>query len=122
MNDWNTAAHDGAAMVIDMQHVMEDMQIDEEGYFELVAVFLDEVASIRESIARAPEAGRDSFTHVCHELGTTLGVLGAFRGQGLAQGFERALRAGEPVGLSVAAATLLRELDAVAQILTAGRA
>ncbi len=122
MNDWNTAAHDGAAMVIDMQHVMQDMQIDEEGYFELVAVFLGEVASIRESIARAPEAGRESFTRVCHELGTTLGVLGAFRGQGLAQGFERALRAGEPLALSVAAATLLHELDVVTQILTAGRA
>lgn len=122
MNDWNTAAHDGAAVVIDMQHVMQDMQIDEEGYFELVAVFLGEVASIRESIARAPEAGRESFTRVCHELGTTLGVLGAFRGQGLAQGFERALRAGEPLALSVAAATLLHELDVVTQFLAASRA
>lgn len=121
MNDLSAAALDPAATVIDMQRVMEDLQIDEEGYFELVAVFLGEVASIRDSIARAPEAGRESFIRVCHELGTTLGVVGATRGQRLAQALEGALRAGEPVGLSMAAATLLRELDVVAHILMAVR-
>jgi hypothetical protein len=35
----------------------------------------------------------------------------------LARDIERALRAGEPVDLPMAAASLLRELEAVAQIL-----
>ena len=117
MNDLNAAAPDSAAMVIDMQHVIEDLQIDEEGYFELVDVFLDEVAPIRESIARALDTGREPFIRVCHELGTSLGVVGATRGQRLARGLERTLRAGEPVDLPIAAATLLRELDVAAQIL-----
>jgi hypothetical protein len=38
----------------------------------------------------------------------------------LARDIERALRAGEPVDLSAAAASLLRELEAVAQTLGSG--
>jgi HPt (histidine-containing phosphotransfer) domain-containing protein len=121
MNDSNAAGGDAAAMVIDMKHVIEDLQIDEEGYFELVGVFLDEVAPIRESIARALDSGREPFIRVCHELGTTLGVVGANRGRLLARGLERSLRAGEPVDLPMAAAALLRELDVVAQILRSAR-
>ena len=122
MNDFNTRAPDPATMVIDMQQVIEDLQIDEAGYLELVGVFLDEVPTIREAIARALERGREPFIRVSHELGTTLGVVGAVRGQRLARGLERALRAGEPVDLSMAAATLLRELEVVAQILRSGPA
>jgi HPt (histidine-containing phosphotransfer) domain-containing protein len=122
MNDLNTPVPDSAAMVIDMQHVIEDLQIDEAGYFDLVAVFLDEVPTIRESIARALERGREPLMRVSHELGTTLGVVGAARGQRLARELERALRAGEPVDLPMAAASMLRELEVVAQILGSGPA
>ena len=122
MNDFNTRAPDPATMVIDMQQVIEDLQIDEAGYLELVGVFLDEVPTIREAIARALERGREPFIRVSHELGTTLGVVGAVRGQRLARGLERALRAGEPVDLPMAAASMLRELEVVAQILRSGPA
>ncbi len=122
MNEFKTPAPDHAAMVIDMKQVIEDLQIDEAGYFELVATFLDEVPSIREGIACALASGRESFIRISHELGTTLGVVGAERGQRQARGLERALRAGEPVDLAVAAATLLRELEVVVQILRSGPA
>jgi hypothetical protein len=117
MNEFNATAAESAVMVIDMQQVIEDLQIDQAGYFDLVEVFLDEVPTIREAIARALERGREPLTRVSHELGTTLGVVGAARGMRLARGIERALRAGEPVDLPMAAASMLRELEVVAQIL-----
>jgi hypothetical protein len=122
MNEFNATTAESAVMVIDRQQVIEDLKIDEAGYLELVAVFLDEVPTIRESIARAVEHGREPFTCASHELGTTLGVVGAARGMRLARGIERALRAGEPVDLSAAAAAMLRELEAVAQTLRSGPA
>ena len=122
MNDISTPVPDPAAMVIDMQHVIDDLQIDEAGYIELVAVFLDEVPTIREAMARALERGREPLMRVSHELGTTLGVLGAARGQRLARELERALRAGEPVDLPMAASSMLRELELVVQILRSGPA
>lgn len=121
MNTLNAVAPDFAAMVIDTQRVIEDMQIDEEGYFELVDAFLGEVEPIRKSIAHALKAGDASFIHVCHELGTTLGVVGATRGERLARASERALRAQCRVSLPMMAAALLRELAVVAQILVAAR-
>lgn len=120
MTEFNATAAESAVMVIDRQQVIEDLQIDEAGYLDLVGVFLDEVPTIREAIARALERGREPFTRVSHELGTTLGVMGATRGMRLARDIERALRAGEPVDLSAAAASLLRELEAVAQTLGSG--
>ena len=75
-----------------------------------------------EAIARALERGREPLMRVSHELGTTLGVVGAARGQRLARGLERALRAGEPVDLPMAAASMLRELEVVVQILSSGPA
>lgn len=120
MNEFNATAAQSAVLVIDVRQVIEDLQIDEAGYLDLVGVFLDEVATIREAIARALERGREPFTRVSHELGTTLGVVGATRGMHLARDIERALRAGEPVDLPMAAASLLRELEAVAQILRSG--
>jgi HPt (histidine-containing phosphotransfer) domain-containing protein len=122
MDEFNATAADTAVMVIDKQQVIEDLQIDEAGYLELVGVFLDEVPTIREAIARALDRGREPFTRVSHELGTTLGVVGAARGMRLARDVERALRAGEPVDLSAAAAAMLRELEAVAQALRSGPA
>jgi HPt (histidine-containing phosphotransfer) domain-containing protein len=122
MNELNATAAESAVMVIDRQQVIEDLQIDEAGYLELVGVFLDEVPTIREAIARALERGREPFTRVSHELGTTLGVVGAARGMRLARGIERALRAGEPIDLPMAAASMLRELEVVAQILRSGPA
>ena len=117
MNEPNATAAESAVLVIDVRQVIEDLQIDEAGYADLVGVFLDEVPTIREAIARALERGREPFTRVSHELGTTLGVMGATRGMRLARDIERALRAGEPVDLTAAAASLLRELEAVAQAL-----
>ena len=117
MNEPNATAAESAVLVIDVRQVIEDLQIDEAGYADLVGVFLDEVPTIREAIARALERGREPFTRVSHELGTTLGVMGATRGMRLARDIERALRAGEPVDLSAAAAAMLRELEAVAQAL-----
>jgi HPt (histidine-containing phosphotransfer) domain-containing protein len=111
------AAPEPDAGVIDMQRVIDDLQIDEAGYLELVAVFLDEAPRIREAMARALEQGREALIRVTHELGTTFGVVGATRGQDLARGLERALRAGEPVDLPTAAASLLRELEATSQTL-----
>lgn len=122
MNEFNATAAESSVMVIDRQQVIEDLQIDEAGYLELVGVFLDEVPTIREAIARALERGREPFTRVSHELGTTLGVVGAARGMRLARGIECALRAGEPVDLPMAAASMLRELEVVAQILRSGPA
>jgi HPt (histidine-containing phosphotransfer) domain-containing protein len=120
MNEFNTTACESAVLVIDARQVIEDLQIDEAGYLELVGVFLDEVPTIREAIARALERGREPLTRVSHELGTTLGVVGATRGMHLARGIERALRAGEPVDLNAAAAAMLRELEAVAHVLRSG--
>ena len=117
MNEFNATPAESAVMVIDRQQVIEDLQIDEAGYLDLVGVFLDEVPTIREAIARALERGREPLTRVSHELGTTLGVMGATRGMRLARGIEGALRAGEPVDLNAAAAAMLRELEAVAQTL-----
>lgn len=117
MNEPNATAAESAVLVIDVRQVIEDLQIDEAGYADLVGVFLDEVPTIRDAIARALERGREPFTRVSHELGTTLGVMGATRGMRLARDIERALRAGETVDLSAAAASLLRELEAVAQAL-----
>ena len=117
MNEPNATAAESAVLVIDVRQVIEDLQIDEAGYADLVGVFLDEVPTIREAIARALERGREPFTRVSHELGTTLGEMGATRGMRLARDIERALRAGEPVDLSAAAAAMLRELEAVAQAL-----
>jgi HPt (histidine-containing phosphotransfer) domain-containing protein len=117
MNEFNTTACESAVLVIDARQVIEDLQIDEAGYLELVGVFLDEVATIREAIARALERGREPLTRVSHELGTTLGVMGATRGMRVARDIERALRAGEPVDLSAAAAAMLHELEAVVQTL-----
>ena len=117
MNEPNATAAESAVLVIDVRQVIEDLQIDEAGYADLVGVFLDEVPTIREAIARALERGREPFTRVSHELGTTLGVMGATRGMRLARDIERALRAGEPVDLNAAAAAMLRELEAVAQAL-----
>jgi HPt (histidine-containing phosphotransfer) domain-containing protein len=117
MNEFNAPAADSAVTMIDVRQVIEDLQIDEAGYLDLVEVFLDEVPTIREAIARALERGREPLTRVSHELGTTLGVMGATRGMRLARDIERALRAGEPVDLSAAAAAMLRELEAVAQTL-----
>jgi hypothetical protein len=117
MDEFNATAADSAVTVIDVRQVIEDLQIDEAGYLDLVEVFLDEVPTIREAIARAPDRGREPLTRVSHELGTTLGVMGATRGMRLARSIERALRAGEPVDLSAAAAAMLRELEAVAQTL-----
>ena len=117
MNEFNATAAESAVLVIDVRKVIEDLQIDEAGYLDLVGVFLDEVPTIREAIARALERGREPFTRVSHELGTTLGVMGANRGMRLARDIERALRAGEPVDLNAAAAAMLRELEAVAQTL-----
>jgi len=122
MNELNATAAESAVMVIDRQQVIEDLQIDEAGYFDLVEVFLDEVPTIREAIARALERGPEPLTRVSHELGTTLGVVGAARGMRLARSIERALRAGEPIDLSAAAAAMLRELEAVAQTLRSGPA
>ncbi len=124
MNEFNAnaTAAESAVMVIDRQQVIEDLQIDEAGYFDLVEVFLDEVPTIREAIARALERGREPLTRVSHELSTTLGVVGAARGMRLARSIERALRAGEPVDLNAAAAAMLRELEVVAQILRSGQA
>ncbi len=122
MSEHNATAAEAAVLVIDVQQVIEDLQIDEAGYLDLVGVFLDEVPTIREAIARALERGREPLTRVSHELGTTLGVMGATRGMRLARDIERALRAGEPVDLSAAAASLLRELEAVAQTLRSGPA
>jgi len=117
MDEFNATAADSAVLVIDVRQVIEDLQIDEAGYLELVGVFLDEVPTIREAIARALDRGREPFTRVSHELGTTLGVVGAARGMRLARSIEHALRAGEPVDLSAAAAAMLRELEAVVQTL-----
>jgi HPt (histidine-containing phosphotransfer) domain-containing protein len=117
MNEFNATAAESAVLVIDVRQVIEDLQIDEADYLDLVEVFLDEVPTIRESIARALERGREPLTRVSHELGTTLGVMGATRGMRLARDIERALRAGEQVDLSAAAAAMLRELEAVAQTL-----
>jgi HPt (histidine-containing phosphotransfer) domain-containing protein len=117
MNEFNAPAAESAVLVIDVRQVIEDLQIDEAGYLDLVEVFLDEVPTIREAIARALERGREPLTRASHELGTTLGVMGATRGMRLARDIERALRAGEPVDLSAAAAAMLRELEAVAQTL-----
>ena len=117
MNEFNATAAESAVLVIDVRKVIEDLQIDEAGYLDLVGVFLDEVPTIREAIARALERGREPLTRVSHELGTTLGVMGATRGMRLARGIEGALRAGEPVDLNAAAAAMLRELEAVAQTL-----
>jgi HPt (histidine-containing phosphotransfer) domain-containing protein len=119
MNEFNAtaAAAESAVLVIDVRQVIEDLQIDEAGYLDLVEVFLDEVPTIRVAIARALDRGREPLTRVSHELGTTLGVMGATRGMRLARDIERALRAGEPVDLSAAAAAMLRELEAVAQTL-----
>jgi HPt (histidine-containing phosphotransfer) domain-containing protein len=117
MNEFNATAAESAVLVIDVRQVIEDLQIDEADYLDLVEVFLDEVPTIRESIARALERGREPLTRVSHELGTTLGVMGATRGMRLARDIERALRAGEPVDLNAAAAAMLRELEAVAQTL-----
>jgi HPt (histidine-containing phosphotransfer) domain-containing protein len=122
MNEFSATAAESAVMVIDKQQVIEDLQINEAGYLELVGVFLDEVPTIREAIARALERGREPFSRVSHEFGTTLGVVGAARGMRLARDVERALRAGEPVDLSAAAAAMLRELEAVAQTLRSGPA
>jgi len=122
MDEFNATAADSAVMVIDKQQVIEDLQINEAGYLELVGVFLDEVPTIRQAIARALERGREPFSRVSHEFGTTLGVVGAVRGMRLARDGERALRAGEPVDLSAAAAAMLRELEAVAQTLRSGPA
>jgi HPt (histidine-containing phosphotransfer) domain-containing protein len=117
MDEFNATAADSAVTVIDVRQVIEDLQIDEAGYLDLVEVFLDEVPTIREAIARALERGPEPLTRVSHELGTTLGVMGATRGMRLARDIERALRAGEPVDLSAAAAAMLRELEAVVQTL-----
>jgi HPt (histidine-containing phosphotransfer) domain-containing protein len=117
MNEFNAPAAESAVLVIDVRQVIEDLQIDEADYLDLVEVFLDEVPTIRESIARALERGREPLTRVSHELGTTLGVMGATRGMRLARDIERALRAGEPVDLNAAAAAMLHELEAVAQTL-----
>ncbi len=117
MNEFNATAAESAVLVIDVRQVIEDLQIDEAGYLDLVEVFLDEVPTIRESIARALERGREPLTRVSHELGTTLGVMGATRGMRLARDIERALRAGKPVDLNAAAAAMLRELEAVVQTL-----
>ena len=117
MNEFNATAAESAVLVIDVRQVIEDLQIDEADYLDLVEVFLDEVPTIRESIARALERGREPLTRVSHELDTTLGVMGATRGMRLARDIERALRAGEQVDLSAAAAAMLRELEAVAQTL-----
>ena len=122
MNKHNATAAEAAVPVIDVRQVIEDLQIDEAGYLDLVGVFLDEVPTIREAIARALERGREPFSRVSHEFGTTLGVVGAVRGMRLARDVERALRAGEPVDLSAAAAAMLRELEAVAQTLRSGPA
>jgi HPt (histidine-containing phosphotransfer) domain-containing protein len=124
MNEFNANANaaESAVMVIDVRQVIEDLQIDEAGYADLVGVFLDEVPTIREAIVRALERGREPLTRVSHELGTTLGVMGAARGMRLARDIERALRVGDPVDLSAAAAAMLRELEVVAQILRSGRA
>jgi HPt (histidine-containing phosphotransfer) domain-containing protein len=120
MNEFNATAAESAVLVIDVRQVIEDLQIDEAGYLDLVGVFLDEVPTIREAIARALERGREPLTRVSHELGTTLGVMGATRGMRLARDIEGALRAGEPVDLNAAAAAMLRELEAVVQALRAG--
>ena len=120
MNEFNATAAESAVLVIDVRQVIEDLQIDEAGYLDLVEVFLDEVPTIRVAIARALDRGREPLTRVSHELGTTLGVMGATRGMRLARDIERALRAGEPVDLSAAAAAMLRELEAVAQTLRSG--
>jgi HPt (histidine-containing phosphotransfer) domain-containing protein len=117
MNEFNAPAAESAVLVIDVRQVIEDLQIDEADYLDLVEVFLDEVPTIRESIARALERGREPLTRVSHELGTTLGVMGATRGMRLARDIERALRAGKPVDLNAAAAAMLRELEAVVQTL-----
>jgi HPt (histidine-containing phosphotransfer) domain-containing protein len=117
MSEYNATAAEAAVLVIDVRQVIEDLQIDEAGYLDLVGVFLDEVPTIREAIARALERGREPLTRVSHELGTTLGVMGATRGMRLARDIERALRAGEPVDLSAAAAAMLHELEAVVQTL-----
>ena len=117
MNEFNATAAESAVLVIDVRQVIEDLQIDEAGYLDLVEVFLDEVPTIRVAIARALDRGREPLTRVSHELGTTLGVMGATRGMRLARDIERALRAGEPVDLNAAAAAMLRELEAVAQTL-----
>ena len=117
MNEANATAAEFAVLLIDRQQVIENLQIDEAGYLDLVEVFLDEVPTIREAIARALDRGREPLTRVSHELGTTLGVIGATRGMRLARDIERALRAGEQVDLSAAAAAMLRELETVAQTL-----
>jgi HPt (histidine-containing phosphotransfer) domain-containing protein len=117
MNEFNATAAESAVLVIDVRQVIEDLQIDEADYLDLVEVFLDEVPTIRVAIARALDRGREPLTRVSHELGTTLGVMGATRGMRLARDIERALRAGEPVDLNAAAAAMLRELEAVAQTL-----
>lgn len=113
--------HDDAGVtVLDARRVMEDMEIDAEGYAELVAVFLEEVAPMRDAVTRSLSTGRESFIKVCHEFGTTLGVVGALRGERFARRLERALRADQPVDLAVAAASLLRELEVAAGLVTGG--
>jgi hypothetical protein len=46
MDEFNATAADSAVLVIDVRQVIEDLQIDEAGYLELVGVFLDELGHL----------------------------------------------------------------------------
>ena len=77
MDEFNATAADSAVLVIDVRQVIEDLQIDEAGYLELVGVFLDELGHLL-------DRGR---LHLALDAGDIEPVVARTRqGQGLAGG------------------------------------
>ena len=119
MSAQDNPAEDGLVPLLETSRVCEDMGIDAEGYAELVDIFLEDLPALRTAIASVTADDLDSFARQCHELCTTLGVIGASRAMLASRRIERDLRSGVKIDLGLATAGLLRELDTVAGLLAA---
>lgn len=109
-------------IVVDRAALLHSVDGDDDAALALIGVFLSTAKELVEELGRAIASGdRERFLASCHEIGTSLGIIGAARGERLARGIERSLRAGLTVDCEAAGLQLLDELKSVIALLQSWR-
>lgn len=107
-------AQSSGPAAVDRDALLRAVDGDEAEALALAGVFLSTANALADELERAV-LGCDGTALLasCHEIGTSLGIVGATRGERLARGIERSLRAGLTVDRETSGLQLLQELRRV---------
>jgi HPt (histidine-containing phosphotransfer) domain-containing protein len=103
--------------IVDFEQALAAVHGDEDAAKELVDLFLSGVNKMTAAVADTLPNGKAGFAAACHELGTSLAIVGGVRAAKVARRLERSLYDGEVVDLVAASRELIDELQLVVSML-----